>query len=87
LKQSPLAYFYDVDTNGFGAMLNYKEQIPTADRWAIAAYIRALQLSQDAKMSDVPVSDRGKLQVTPEQTGTTVERPTNQQHEQTGGPR
>jgi hypothetical protein len=35
----------------------------------------------------VPVSDRGKLQVTPEQTGTTVERPTNQQHEQTGGPR
>jgi mono/diheme cytochrome c family protein len=84
LKQSPLAYFYDVDTNGFGAMLNYKAQINTADRWAIAAYIRALQLSQDAKMSDVPESERSSLQVTPEHTGTTVER--SKQNEQ-GGPR
>jgi mono/diheme cytochrome c family protein len=87
LKQQPLAYFYDVDTNGFGAMLNYKEQIPTADRWAIAAYIRALQFSQDAKMADVPESERGSLQVTPEHAGTSMEPPTNQQHEQPGGPR
>jgi hypothetical protein len=89
LKQSPLAYFYDVDTNGFGAMLNYKAQINTPDRWAIAAYIRTLQLSQDAKMSDVPEAERGNLQVTPEHEGKTVERPKTPQNEpkQKGGPR
>jgi mono/diheme cytochrome c family protein len=86
LKQQPVSYFYDVDTNGFGAMLNYREQINTADRWAIAAYIRALQLSQDAKMSDVPESERGSLQAAPEHTGASVEPVTNQQHP-TGGPR
>jgi cytochrome c553 len=89
LKQQPLAYFYDVDTNGFGAMLNYKEQIPTADRWAIAAYIRALQFSQDAKMADVPESERGSLQVTPEHTGSSLEPRTTPQNESKskGGPR
>jgi len=54
LKAAPLGYFYDTMTNGFGAMLNYKAQVPVEDRWAIAAYIRALQLSHDAKLSDVP---------------------------------
>jgi hypothetical protein len=79
LKQEPLSYFYDVTTNGFGAMLNYQAQVTPRDRWAIAAYIRALQLSQDAKLSDVPEEERSKLHVTPpEPTGTTVEK---------GGPR
>jgi hypothetical protein len=87
LKQSPLAYFYDVDTNGFGAMLNYKAQINTADRWAIAAYIRALQLSQDAKLSDIPEEMRSNLQVTPPPPGTTVERPSTPQPGEKGGPR
>jgi mono/diheme cytochrome c family protein len=62
LKKMPLGHFYDVMTNGFGVMLNYSAQIPPRDRWAIAAYIRALQLSQDAKITDVPEAERGKIQ-------------------------
>jgi hypothetical protein len=88
LKQQPLSYFYDVMTNGFGAMLNYQAQVAPRDRWAIAAYIRALQLSQDAKLSDVPEEERSRLQVSPPaQTGTTVERPTSLERGQNGGPR
>ena len=47
-------YFYDVVTNGFGTMPDYAAQIPVADRWAIVAYIRALQLSQHAPMAGLP---------------------------------
>ena len=54
-------YFYDVITNGFGAMQGYAEQIPPRDRWLIAAYVRALQLSQNATVEDVPAADRGRL--------------------------
>src|SRR5438067_5453521 len=54
LRKAPLGYFVDVMTNGFGAMPPYAEQIPPRDRWCIVAYVRALQLSQDATMSDVP---------------------------------
>ncbi len=54
LRKAPLGYFFDVMTNGFGAMADYAEQVPAHDRWAIAAYIRALQLSQNASPSDVP---------------------------------
>jgi hypothetical protein len=61
LKKEPIGYFYDVMTNGFGAMLNYSAQIKPEDRWAIAAYIRALQLSQDAKVSDVPENERNNI--------------------------
>jgi mono/diheme cytochrome c family protein len=50
----PLSHYFYVMTNGFGAMPDYKAQVEPADRWAIAAYIRALQLSQNAKLSDVP---------------------------------
>lgn len=53
LRKVPLAYFFDVMTNGFGVMQDYSAQIPTRDRWAIAAYIRALQLSQNATSADV----------------------------------
>ena len=60
-KQQKLSYFYDVITNGFGAMLNYSAQVKPEDRWAIAAYIRALQLSQEAKLDDVPVQDRAHI--------------------------
>ncbi len=62
IKKMPLGHFYDVMTNGFGVMLNYSAQINPRDRWAIAAYIRALQLSQDAKLSDVPEAERDKIQ-------------------------
>jgi mono/diheme cytochrome c family protein len=54
-------YLYDVISNGFGAMQGYAEQVPPRDRWLIAAYVRALQLSQNAKVEDVPVADRGRL--------------------------
>ena len=54
LRKAPIGYFFDVMTNGFGAMPDYSEQIAPADRWAIAAYIRALQLSQDATTADLP---------------------------------
>jgi hypothetical protein len=54
LRKAPLGYFFDVMTNGFGAMPEYASQIPPRDRWCIIAYIRALQLSQGATVSDVP---------------------------------
>jgi hypothetical protein len=54
LRKAPLGYFFDVATNGFGAMQEYASQIPPRDRWCIVAYIRALQLSQGAAMADVP---------------------------------
>ena len=63
LKKQPLAHFYDVMTNGFGAMLSYNAQLTAEDRWAIAAYIRALQLSQDARISDVAESERDKIKM------------------------
>ena len=61
LRQAPIGHFFDVMTNGFGAMPDYRAQIAPRDRWAIAAYIRALQLSQHASESDVPAEDRPKL--------------------------
>ena len=54
LRKAPVGYFFDVMTNGFGLMPDYASQIPPKDRWAIVAYIRALQLSQNAKLADVP---------------------------------
>jgi hypothetical protein len=53
-KKRRSVYFYDVITNGFGIMLDYSAQVPPRDRWAIVAYMRALQLSQNATRADVP---------------------------------
>jgi Cytochrome C oxidase, cbb3-type, subunit III len=61
LRQQPNGYLYDVITNGFGAMPDYAAQIPPPDRWAIVAYIRALQLSQQASIGDVPPAARSQL--------------------------
>jgi mono/diheme cytochrome c family protein len=61
LRQVPNGYLYDVVTNGFGAMLSYSAQVPPADRWAIIAYVRALQLSRNAPVSDLPPALREKL--------------------------
>ena len=61
LRQAPPGYLYDVITNGFGAMQDYAAQIPVRDRWAIVAYVRALQLSQNAALSDVPEAERQGL--------------------------
>ena len=54
LVNAPVGHFFDVMTNGFGAMQDYSAQVPVADRWAIAAYIRALQLSRRGTVNDVP---------------------------------
>ena len=62
LRQERLGYFFDVITNGFGAMQSYAEQVPVRDRWLIVAYLRALQLSQNATIDDVPADRRGNLQ-------------------------
>ena len=61
LIEQPDGHFFDVITNGFGAMPDYAVQIQPQDRWAIVAYIRALQLSQQATMNDVPADARGQL--------------------------
>lgn len=61
LRQVPNGYLYDVVTNGFGAMLGYSAQIPPADRWAIIAYVRALQLSRNAPVSELSPALRAKL--------------------------
>jgi hypothetical protein len=61
LREVPPGYFFLVMTQGFGAMPNYRNQISPRDRWAIAAYIRALQLSQNANIGDVPPEARGQL--------------------------
>jgi mono/diheme cytochrome c family protein len=61
LRTIPIGYFYDVMTNGFGAMADYAAQVAPADRWAIAAYIRTLQYSQYAPAADVPADRRGEL--------------------------
>jgi hypothetical protein len=61
LQHVPNGYIYDVITNGFGAMPDYAAQIPPRDRWAIVAYVRALQLSHNAKVDDVPADHRADL--------------------------
>ena len=61
LRQAPVGHFFDVMTNGFGAMYSYAARVSPEDRWRIAAYIRALQLSQHATPADVPESERQKL--------------------------
>jgi hypothetical protein len=58
----PVGHFFDVMTNGFGVMPDYRTQVPTADRWRIAAYIRALQLTEHGAVTDVPAADLQKLQ-------------------------
>jgi cytochrome c553 len=62
LRESSVGYFYNAMTNGFGRMFSYASRIPPEDRWAIAAYIRALQLSQYATLDDVPEEIRLELQ-------------------------
>jgi hypothetical protein len=62
LREAPVGYFFDVETRGFGSMMDYAAQIPPEDRWAIAAYIRALQVSQRTRIEDIPASERRALE-------------------------
>lgn len=61
VRAQPDGYLFDVMTNGFGAMPDYAAQLSVADRWAVVAYLRALQLSQGATLADVPADRRGDL--------------------------
>jgi mono/diheme cytochrome c family protein len=62
LREAPIQHFYDVITNGYGAMYSYADRVAPADRWAIIAYIRALQASASASLADVPADKRRSLQ-------------------------
>ncbi len=72
LRNMPVGYFYDVITNGFGVMYSYASRIEPEDRWAIAAYIRVLQLSQYTKREQLTPEDLKKLQ---EETTNTESKP------------
>jgi mono/diheme cytochrome c family protein len=61
LRGAPVGHFFDVITNGFGAMPDYATQIRVEDRWAIIAYVRALQLSAHATLDDVPSPERDRI--------------------------
>lgn len=61
LREAPAGHFFEVITNGYGAMYSYAARVEPADRWRIAAYIRALQLSEHATIADVPEADKQKL--------------------------
>lgn len=65
LRDAPVGHFVDVITNGYGQMYSYAYRVKPEDRWAIAAYIRALQLSQNASIEDVPASERQQLEAAP----------------------
>jgi mono/diheme cytochrome c family protein len=75
LRDETQGYFYDVITNGFGAMQGYAEQIPARDRWLIVAYVRALQLSQHATMAEVPADRQGQLDNPPAPAAGTTATP------------
>jgi mono/diheme cytochrome c family protein len=62
LRDAPVGHFFDVITNGFGAMPDYATQIKAEDRWAIVAFVRALQLSEHATIAEVPADRRGTLE-------------------------
>ncbi len=67
LREMPVGHFFDVITNGYGAMFPFSDRISVEDRWAIVSYIRALQRSQNARLSDVPAENRGDLDMTMEE--------------------
>ena len=60
-RSAPLQHIYDVITRGYGGMYSFSDRVQTADRWAIAAYVYALERSQHASLADVPADQRGKL--------------------------
>ena len=62
LVEAPPGHFFEIITNGFGAMPDHAAQVRVRDRWAIIAYIRALQLAANAKIDDVPPAERARLQ-------------------------
>lgn len=66
LLKAPAGHFFDVITSGFGAMPSYASRVEPDDRWRIVAYIRALQLSENATIDDVPAGERTRLEAQPQ---------------------
>jgi hypothetical protein len=66
LRDAPVGHIYDVITRGFGAMPDYASQIGVNDRWAIVAYVRALQLSQNARLDALTPEERARIDAMPE---------------------
>ena len=64
LRAAKATEFYDAITNGYGAMYSFADRVAPSDRWAIVAYIRALQLSQSADPASLPAEDRARLEAT-----------------------
>ena len=60
LRNAPVGHFYNVITSGYGVMYSYASRVQPADRWAIAAYIRALQPSKNAKLADLLLDEADK---------------------------
>jgi mono/diheme cytochrome c family protein len=67
LRTAAPGHFFDVMTNGLGVMYSYSARVNPEDRWRIVAYIRALQLSQQANVADAPAAEQRKLDVGPQQ--------------------
>jgi len=65
LREAPDRHFFDVMTHGYGIMYSYADRVAPADRWAIVAYIRALQLSQHAPVASLPASLRERIAAAP----------------------
>jgi hypothetical protein len=80
LRQAPNGDLFDDITNGFGAMYGYSAQIPPRDRWAIIAYVRALQLSRNARVADLPAELREKLG----QSGSSSSEPSGEKKPESG---
>ncbi len=73
LQASPVGYFFNVITNGYGRMYSYGSRVPPEDRWAIASYIKALQYSQTAPVADLPAEVRERLSSAPQDDQTVQE--------------
>ncbi len=65
LQKAKASYLYDVISRGHGVMYGYADRVPSADRWAVVAYLRALQQSQGADVAALPAEDRAKLEGKP----------------------
>lgn len=66
LRERPVGYFYEVITHGFGLMPSYQGEVSIEDRWAVAAYVRALQASQGVPLADVPAPVQQQLKAKPQ---------------------
>ena len=80
LTTAPVGHIYDVITNGYGRMYSYNQQLPVADRWAIVAYVKTLQVAGSGSIDDVPEAERVRLeQMEPIMTTATANRLRQQQ--------